>query len=82
MKHLMLLGNKLALHVASDRYEVLVVRGDKTRFRISSEEKIGYVEEVTELRKEFMEKNRVVGYHFVMLVDVKLNWSMHCVKDS
>ena len=32
------------------------------------------------LRRDYMEKNATVRYHFVIVVDVKLAWGIYCIK--
>lgn len=80
MKTTLQLADSLILQLSSDRFDLTVANAGSQVFKIRSDEKISYFCVLPELRREYMEKNTTVVYHFVMIVDTTLAWSIFCIK--
>ncbi len=76
------LGEKILAIVCNNNYQVNIVFSGKMTWRINSDESIVLCTSIKFMEKTYMEKNSVVNYHYLIVVDRKFSWTITRVKDS
>jgi hypothetical protein len=72
----------LLAYIGKNEYQINIVTQDKSEYQIKSEEKIVHCVVLETLRKSYMQKNSVVNYCYLMIVDRRFTWTVFRVKSN
>ena len=76
------LDQALLAVVSNTDYTLTIVHRDRQLATISSEERLVFSQHLPAMRKSYMSNNRVVNYHYILLVDRRHTWTLYRVKDD
>lgn len=74
------INDGLFVHLSNHAYDLNVIHKTTPTFKITTQQKICFYGELLSLRKDFMQANTIVSHHYLIVVDVDLNWSIYCIK--
>jgi hypothetical protein len=76
------LDENLLAVLSNTGYSVGIVQQGRQLATISSEERLIFFCHLAGMRKNYMQKNRVVSHCYLFLVDRRLTWTVYRVKDT
>lgn len=76
------LDENLLAVLSNTDYSVCIVQQGRQLATISSEERLIFCWHLAGMRKNYMQKNRVVSHCYLLLVDRRLTWTVYRVKDT